>query len=196
MPRRKKKEVADNYNSLLSDKDILLAYCSTLSEARCRRAYQLLKLEFNTDNTRMIKLNKHGVQDDRGLLRMHTKQFDKCLEEFGKDMFNWLIERMYRYVENLTTRAERGETRAKSKLKEYTLQSIYPHLHDNWILDEYYKALGEQEQANRIDFYSIKTEEDALKYVQDIPPEYLDGYTGELEHLTARYPKVLEYIRR
>lgn len=193
MPRRKKQEVVEEYNSLLSDKDILIAYCSTLSEAKCKKAYKLLKFEFNDDKGKMIRLNEHAVQDDTGLLRLHKRQLDKALQEFGKDMFEWLIARMYNYVLWLQEKGEQGDVSRKSKFKAFTRESIYPRLHDNWIIDEYLKQSGDNYKP--IDFYSIKTEEQALQYVKELPAYLMDGCTTELEYLTAKYPKVLEYVR-
>lgn len=193
MPRRKKQEVVEEYNSLLSDKDILIAYCSTLSEAKCKKAYKLLKFEFNEDKGKMIRLNEHAVQDDTGLLRIHRRQLEACLKEFGKEMFQWLIKKTYERVEWHRQQAELGRVASKASYKELTTKSINPYIHGVKIINEYYKQSGDNYKP--IDFYSIKTEEQALQYVKELPAYLMDGCTTELEYLTAKYPKVLEYVR-
>lgn len=196
MAKRKKDEFKDQFSSLLSNKDVLIAYCSTLSEDKCKRAYKLLNDEFNIDRSKTIRLNANCVQDDIGLLRMTTKQFNKALTSLGEYKLKWCISCIYEYLDYLKQQIELGNVRAKRQYKLYTTESIYPQLMTGWVQERYSKEARPPVNLNagNLDFYCIKTENDALEYIKNMPIELVED-SPEIDFLTAKYPKVLQYIK-
>ena len=177
--------------SKLSDKEILIAFCNNLGDASCKKAYKLLMQEFNIDRSRLIRLNKNGVIDDGGLLRIKSKQYDKMLNECSEYKYKWLIGCLYEYVEYLKEKAELGDLQAKQKLKTYTNNSCYPNLMSGWVMDKYkmYGARNEPPREKRMSLDSVRTLDDAIKYINSIPQELLME-SPELEYLASKYPEI------
>ena len=74
-------------------------------------------------------------------------------------------------------------------------RALRPEL-NGWVQDRYAKeAHPPVNISSGIDFYCIHTEQDALEYVKSLPIELLED-SPEIDFLTCKYPKVLEYIRR
>lgn len=194
----KKKQQPNTFESYLTSKDVLIAYCSTLSEERCKKAYILLKDEFEIDRTKYIRLNSNCVQDDSGLLRIKKSQFDRILKEYGEYKLHWLIKYMYSYLDYLQSQIEIGDLRAKRQFNRYTKNSIYQYLKKGWLIDKYMQEARPPLTVispNTTDFYSISNEKDAIKYIQQLPPELMDVSSPEVEFLSTKYPGVLAYIR-
>lgn len=196
MARRKKDEFKEQFDTTLTNKEVLIAYCSTLSDDKCKRAYRLLRDEFNVDTSKVIRLNEFGVQDDRGLLRIKRKQLDKALTSLGEYKFKWCIGCIYGYLDYLKEQVELGNPKSKRQYRIYTTESIYPQLMSGWVQNRYAKEAHPPIgiDSGYIDFYTIKTESDALEYVQNMPIELLED-SPEIDFLTTKFPKVLEYIK-
>jgi len=194
----KKDTISITHHSVLSAQDVLIAYCSTLSEERAKRAYKMLREEFEVDRSKMVRLNKYGNVDDSGLIRMTTRQYNKMLKECGEYKFHWLVDCVYGYVEFVKGQADAGDARAKKQYKLYTTVSCYPKLMKGWVMDRYKRDATpppESMRAGSIDFYSIDCERKALEYISSLPQDLLVDSSPEIEFLSTRYPKVLEYIQ-
>lgn len=196
MARRKKEDIQNIYSTVLSDKEILIAYCSTLSDKRCKKAYEILKSEFNVDRSKTIRLNRHGVQDDTGLLRLSTLEYEKILASMEEYKFHWLIACIYDYLDYLQKQMDEGDRKARAQFNAYTRSSIYAKLRRGWAVNKFNTEAQIPQSASRkvLSIDDIEYEYQALEYIQQIPRELLQD-SSDVEYLATKYPKVLQYVK-
>lgn len=179
-----------DFEPKLSDKEILQAFVSTLSEKNCKEAYRLLRERYDKSKVRMLCLNRDGVVDQaNGLVRLRPKEFETLLATMGEYQFHWKIAKLYDWLYQLQDRAK-IEAPAKKMWKQYSKISHMYRLQKGWV-DEAYKreANPPPECREEIDFYSISSEEEALRYLQTLPERLRIG-SPEVEFLLLRYPKL------
>jgi hypothetical protein len=179
----------------LSNKDILIAYCSTLSDERARRAFKMLREEFEIDRTKTIRLNVKGNVDDSGLIRMTRRQYNKMVRECGEYKFHWLVECLHNYITHLKEQADLGDARAKRMFKLYTQSSCYPRLMKGWVMERYNRDATPPLENIGIDFFSIDSGDKAIEYIKSMPLELIAS-SPELEFLATKYPKVVKYMEK
>ena len=182
MARKKKSE------SGLTYQEILTSYILTLSENKCQEAYQLLRERFDVSRPRMVRLNKDGVVDTSGLVRLRPGELDKLMKTCGEYKFIWLINKLHTYLEELKERGE-AEPDARRRFKQYQKISHYYKLTKGWVAIRY-NAEGIQAPATSKttrDFYSICSMEEAQEYIDSLPPE-LRVDNPEIDWLVSVYP--------
>lgn len=176
-----------------NDKDILLAYCQGLPESKCKKAYLILREEFSPDCTRYVRFNELGKQDDSGLVKLKKRQLNLLLKRDGEFVTEWKIKRLHGYIKFLKDNMDKSLD-SKRKWKRYRDSDHYQVLANGWVHEAYLKEAPVPPVASgRIDFYSIRTGEEAIKYIEQEGLEYLSD-SPELEFLTNRYHVVAEYI--
>lgn len=183
-----------DYEPKLTNKEILQAFVSTLSEKNCKEAYRLLRERYDKSKVRMLLLNKEGVVDNiNGLVRLRPKEMETLLATEGEYKFHWKVSRLYDWLSELSERAK-VEAPAKRMWKQYTKISHFYRLQKGWVNDAYNReATPPPSELETVDFYSITSEEEALRYINTLPQSLRVG-SPEVEFLILRYPKLKEIL--
>ena len=183
-----------DFEQKLTAKEILQAFVSTLSEKNCKEAYRLLRERYDKSKVRMLLLNREGIPDDvHGLVRLRPKELETLLATEGEYKFHWKVTKLYDWLAELSERAK-IEAPARRMWRQYTKISHFYRIQKGWV-DEAYKreATPPPDALDTIDFYEINSEEEALRYIQTIPPNVRVG-SPEIEFLVLRYPKLKEAL--
>lgn len=177
----------------LTSAQVLQNYIATLPESKCKEAYMVLRERFDIVRPKIIKLNAEGVRDGNGRVRLRQGELDKLMKTTSDYKFHWLIFKLHNYLDFLAEKAE-SEAPAKRKLREYEKISHYHKLTKGWVAQAYDKEATPPKynrEPNTLDFYSIKTEAQAKRYIEDLPPE-LRINNPEIEWLVSVYPGLLK----
>ena len=177
----------------LNPSEVLSNYISTLSESKCKEAYQLLRERFDIVRPRIVRLNAEGQQDKNGRVRLRTGELEKLVQTTSEYKFHWLINKLHTYLDKLAEKAE-SEAPYKRKLKEYDKISHYYKLTKGWVAQAYLNEANPPKylrEPDVPDFYSIQNETQAKKYIDSLPPE-LRINNPEIEWLVGQYPSLME----
>ena len=182
-----------DYEEKLTAKEILQAFVSTLSDKNCKEAYRLLRERYDKSKVRMLTLNREGVPVVDGLVRLRPKEMETLLATEGEYKFHWKVAKLYDWLAELSERAK-IEVPAKRMWKQYTKISHFYRIQKGWVDEAYQREATPPPQAyDTVDFYNITSEEEALRYLQLLPPHLRIG-SPEVEFLTLRYPKLKEAL--
>lgn len=183
-----------DYVPKLTAKETLQAFVTTLSEKNCKEAYRLLRERYDKSKVRMLLLNRDGVVDNiNGLVRLRPKEMETLLATEGEYQFHWKVAKLYDWLAELSERAK-VEPPAKRMWKQYTKISHFYRMQKGWVDDAYRREATPPPSAREeIDFYSISSEEEALRYLQLLPPSLRVG-SPEVEFLVLRYPKLKDVL--
>lgn len=182
-----------DYEPKLTAKETLQAFVSTLSEKNCKEAYRLLRERYDKSKVRMLTLNREGIPDINGLVRLRPKEMETLLATEGEYKFHWKVAKLYDWLAELSERAK-IEAPAKRMWKQYTKISHFYRIQKGWVNDAYNReATPPPSEMNNIDFYSISSEEEALRYI-NLLPEAIRVGSPEVEFLVLRYPKLKEAL--
>lgn len=190
-----RKRTVTEQMELLSDKEILIAFCSGLTDGKSRKAYLLLKQEFDVDRSKGVWLNGYGHMADCGLVRMTSKQYHRLLAECSEYKIKWMVGRLHEYLDYIQEQAKNGCAKSKRQFKLYRDSSCYPKLTGNgWVHQEYLKyGSPPPDEPKGIDFFSISNEKMAMEYIESLPLQ-MGMDSPELEFLASRYSSVREYL--
>lgn len=173
-----------------SDRETLIAYISTLSDKKCKEAYQILLERFEIHRARCLTFNREGIETKppEGKIRLTPNEFDRVLNEYGEQGFHELCEILYDYIVNLEERAV-SEVVARTRLKNYQKISHYYKLTKGWVAQRYTEAHPELAIINEnppLSFGLIKTKGQAIEYIKSIPNE-LRFDNPEIVYLVQAY---------
>ena len=175
----------------LTDREVLTSYIITLSDNKCKEAYQILREHFDIKRPRMVKLNAEGVADPNGRVRLRQGELKKLRDKCGEYKFLWLVNTLHNYITDLEARAA-CDSNLRRRLKEYQRISHYYKMTKGWVAQKYVieGAPGAPKEPKGLDFYSISSLEDARKYVASLP-RYLRIDNPEIEYLVSKYPELI-----
>ena len=89
-----------------TNKEILLAFCNTLSEANSIKAYKLLTEEFEIRRPVVLKFNRDGIEDKKeGKVRLRRQDVAKITELLGEKYLLLAIQIMNDYIAYLEQQA-------------------------------------------------------------------------------------------
>lgn len=175
----------------LSSKETLIAYVSTLSEGKCKIAYQALQERFEIHRKRNLLFNREGIEAlaPDGKVRLTPNQYQKVLEIYGELGFHRLVEILYDYIVNLEERAP-VEVTAKQRLKTYQSISHYYKMTQGWVAQRYEQEhpefLESKPKMVQIEFKDIDNKSKAIEYINSIP-KHLRYENMEIDFLIAQY---------
>lgn len=161
-----------------TDKEILLAYCSTLSDRKCKIAYQLLTERFEIHRKKYLLFNREGEEATapQGKVRLRPYQLERILKVYGHHGLHILIEILYDYIVYLENNWE-CVVAGKKKLRDLQSISHYGILTKGWVAEKFHRlypnfSLGrEDEEEELIDFFKIENKTQAIKFIKQTPPE-------------------------
>ena len=173
----------------MDNRSILQAYIQTLSDKKCKEAYQILRERYDITRPKIIRLNAEAKPDGSGKVRLREKELERLLKTCGEYKFRWLVAKLHSYLDSLEERGE-CEAECKRRLKKYGTISHYHKLSKGWVAEAYAKeVVPTRRDKEFVDFYSISNEEEAFIYVNQLPPS-LRINSPEVEYLMTRYPKL------
>lgn len=179
-----------------TNKEILLAFCNTLSEANSIKAYKLLTEEFEIRRPVVLKFNRDGVEDKKdGKVRLRRQDVTKITELLGEKYLLVAIQIMFDYISWLEEKAP-YEANARRKLRDLKTRNHYIDLTRGWVaekIEKNYPAINRNLDIETLSLEDVKTLEQARTFVKQLP-SYLRINNPEVDLLVMRYPELLEEI--
>lgn len=179
-----------------SNKEILLAFCNTLSEANSIKAYKLLTEEFEIRRPVVLKFNRDGVEDKKeGKVRLRRQDVGKITELLGEKYLLLAIQIMYDYISYLEQQAPYDATKRR-KLRDLKTRNHYIDLTRGWVaekIEKNYPAINRSLDIETLSLEDVKTLEQARTFVKQLP-SYLRINNPEVDLLVMKYPELLEEI--
>lgn len=180
----------DKPKEKLKPQEVLIAYCSTLSDKKAKEAYQILLERFEVHRARVLTFHRNGQEcpPPNGKIRLTPSQYETILSTYGEQGFHELCEILYDYIVYLEERAE-SEVIARRRLKEYQKISHYYKLTKGWVAQRYEEAHPNtivNLENKPLNFFDISTKAQAIEYIKSIPNELrLDN--KEIAYLIMEY---------
>lgn len=189
MPR-KKDQLKLNIPKL-TNKEVLIAYVSTLNDKQAKEAYQILLERFDIHRARVIKFNRNGVQDTNGKVRLTQNEYNKIITEKGELYFHSAVEILYDYIVYLEERSQ-SESTLRPRLREYNRISHYYKLTKGWVVEKYQKEYGatHSNYNKTLSVWDINTLEEAQRYYNELPSE-LRINNPEIDYLVTKFPSLI-----
>jgi hypothetical protein len=179
-----------------TNKEILLAFCNTLSEANSIKAYKLLTEEFEIRRPVVLKFNRDGVEDKKeGKVRLRRQDVGKITELLGEKYLLLAIQIMYDYISYLEQQAPYDATKRR-KLRDLKTRNHYIDLTRGWVaekIEKNYPAINRSLDIETLSLEDVKTLEQARTFVKQLP-SYLRINNPEVDLLVMKYPELLEEI--
>lgn len=179
-----------------TNKEILLAFCNTLSEANSIKAYKLLTEEFEIRRPVVLKFNRDGVEDKKeGKVRLRRQDVGKITELLGEKYLLLAIQIMYDYISYLEQQAPYDATKRR-KLRDLKTRNHYIDLTRGWVaekIEKNYPAINRSLDIETLSLEDVKTLEQARIFVKQLP-SYLRVNNPEVDLLVMKYPELLEEI--
>lgn len=179
-----------------TNKEILLAFCNTLSEANSIKAYKLLTEEFEIRRPVVLKFNRDGVEDKKeGKVRLRRQDVGKITELLGEKYLLLAIQIMYDYISYLEQQAPYDATKRR-KLRDLKTRNHYIDLTRGWVaekIEKNYPAINRSLDVETLSLEDVKTLEQARTFVKQLP-SYLRINNPEVDLLVMKYPELLEEI--
>lgn len=179
-----------------TNKEILLAFCNTLSEANSIKAYKLLTEEFEIRRPVVLKFNRDGVEDKKeGKVRLRRQDVGKITELLGEKYLLLAIQIMYDYISYLEQQAPYDATKRR-KLRDLKTRNHYIDLTRGWVaekIEKNYPAINRSLDIETLSLEDVKTLEQARTFIKQLP-SYLRINNPEVDLLVMRYPELLEEI--
>ena len=181
----------------MTNKEILIAFCNTLSESEARKAYMMLADYYCIKRSVCKKFNSEGKEDPNGLVRLRKSDYKRLIDIYGEDWTLAAIKVLHSYIEYLEQNKE--EPKYKAKLRQLKTKSHYPIFKQDWIAERV-KKMNINSKATRnpykddYSFYHIESIDQARDYIKPIPSA-LRVNNFEVEYLTSQYPDLLVEIQ-
>lgn len=174
-----------------SDREVLIAYISTLPDKYMKEIYQLLTERYDLHRAKYILLNREGIKAKApdGKVRLRPYQMERLISGYGEQGFHILVEYMYDYIKYLEENTE-CVLRGKQKLKELQTISHYHIMGKGWVAKKFMRNYPQysiaEEQQQYIDFMDVTNRSQAIEFIRQIPPE-LRFDNKEIIYLVDKY---------
>lgn len=179
-----------------TNKEILLAFCNTLSETNSLRAYKLLSEEFEIRRPVVIKFDRDGNENKvEGKVRLRRQDVEKITEVLGEKYLLLAIQIMYDYISYLEQKAP-YEAGARRKLRDLKTRNHYIDLTRGWVaekIEKNYPAATRNLEIEALSLEDVNTLGQARAYIKSIP-SYLRINNPEVDLLVSKYPELLEEL--
>lgn len=177
----------------LTNKEILIGYCTTLSEKSAGQAYKVLEEFFGTRKKDVIKFNADGTEDKQGYVRLRHRDVRAILENLGEDYFKLACNLMHNYMAYVKEQAVYNSTK-RAKFRELSTSTHYLILTKGWVaqkIEEEGLLQTTQKLYNSpVDFFNINTIDEALTYINGLPSE-LRLNNPEINYLLLKFPQIM-----
>ena len=161
----------------MSDREIVMAYISTLPDSKMQEVYQILTERYEIHKRKFMLFNREGVEAKApdGKVRLRPYQYERLIKAYGEQGFHRLVEIFYDYLTYLENNWECVKD-GKRKLKDLSVISHYHILGKGWVAQKYERenpqvSVIQDEGEELIDFYEVESKTQAIKFIQQTPPE-------------------------
>ena len=161
----------------MSDREIVIAYISTLPDSKMKEVYQLLTERYEIHKRKFMLFNREGIEAKapEGKVRLRPYQYERLLASYGEQGFHILVEYMWDYLDYLEKNWE-CVVDGKRKLRDLTTVSHYHIMGKGWVAQKYERnypqvSITNQPEEEMIDFFEIENKSQAIRYIQQTPPE-------------------------
>lgn len=175
-----------------TDKEVVIAYITTLPDKYMKDIYQLLTERYDIHRAKYLLFNREGVQckAPEGKVRLRPYQVERLIKGYGEQGFHRLIEIFYDYLVYLENNTE-CVVRGKQKLKELSVISHYNILSKGWVAERFVRenpqfSYYEEPDEEYIDFFDIDSKGKAIKFIKQTPIE-LRYDNQEIIYLVDKY---------
>lgn len=179
-----------------TNKEVLLAFCNTLSEANSLRAYKLLSEEFEIRRPVVLKFNREGAEDKtNGKVRLRKQDVVKITEMLGEKYLLLAIQIMYDYIEYLESKSS-YEAKARRTLRDLKTRNHFIDLTRGWVarkIEHDYPAVNRSLDIKTLTLEDVDTLEKAKTFVKQLP-SYLRINNPEVDCLVMKYPELIEEL--
>lgn len=179
-----------------TNKEILLAFCNTLSEANSLRAYKLLSEEFEIRRPVVVKFDRDGNENKlEGKVRLRKQDVVKITELLGEKYLLLAIQIMYDYINYLEQQAPYDASKRR-KLRDLKTRNHFIDLTRGWVaekIEKEYPAINRSLDIETLSLEDVKTLEQARTFIKQLP-SYLRINNPEVDLLVMKYPELLEEI--
>lgn len=177
----------------MSDREIVMAYISTLPDTKMKEVYQILTERYEIHKRKFMLFNREGVEAraPNGKIRLRPYQYERILGTYGEQGFHRLVEILYDYITYLEENTECVRD-GRRKLKDLSVISHYHILTKGWVAQRYeqenpqYSIILDEDTEKLVDFFEIESKAQAIKYIQQTPKE-LRYDNQEIIYLTSKY---------
>lgn len=179
----------------MTNKEVLIAFCNTLSDNEAKKAYDMLAEYYNIKRSVFKKYNEDGIEDSNGKVRLRKADYQRLIDMFGQPYVVSAIRELANYINYLEQNKE-GNASYKSKLRKLATSSHYPLLKSEWIAQRVRKQKIKSEGYSNpyketYEFYKISNQEEALTYLKSIPRAFWNN-NKEVEYLLTQYPELVK----
>lgn len=178
--------------SKLTNKEVLIAYVSTLPDNKCKEAYQILTERYDIHKRKYLLFNRQGVEAKApdGKIRLRPFHYERILRMYGEDGFHRLVELLYDYIVYLEENTD-CVFNGRKKLRDLQTICHYNILTKGWVAQEYFKenpnvSIRDDEQNDIVDFFDIDTKFMAIRFIKQTPPE-LRFDNDDIAYLITKY---------
>lgn len=174
-----------------SDREVLIAYISTLPDKYMKEIYQLLTERYDLHRAKYILLNREGIKAKapEGKVRLRPYQMERLISGYGEQGFHILVEYMYDYIKYLEENTE-CVLNGKRKLRELQTISHYHIMGKGWVAEKFMRNYPQysitEEQAEYIDFFDVTNRNQAIEFIRQTPVE-LRYDNQEIIYLVDKY---------
>lgn len=161
----------------MEPKEILRAYCSTLTDKQAKIAYQLLTERFEIHKKKFLLFNRDGKEAKApdGKIRLRPFHVERILATYGEWGFHHLIEILYDYIVYLENNVDCVAS-GRRKLNNLSQISHYNILTKGWVAEKFHQmypnfSIVEEEEEELVDFFKIENRSQAIKFINQTPKE-------------------------
>ena len=175
-----------------TDREVLMAYISTLPDKHMKEIYQILTERYDLHRAKYILLNREGIKAKapEGKVRLRPYQVERLIKGYGEQGFHRLVEIFWDYLDYLEKNTE-CVVRGKQKLKELSVISHYNILGKGWVAEKFIRenpqfSYHEEPDEEYIDFFDVTSRSQAIKFIRQTPVE-LRFDNQEIIYLVDKY---------
>ena len=175
-----------------TDKEMVIAYITTLPDKYMKDIYQILTERYDIHKAKYLLFNREGVQAKapEGKVRLRPYQVERLIKGYGEQGFHRLVEIFWDYLDYLEKNTE-CVVRGKQKLKELSVISHYNILGKGWVAEKFVRenpqfSYYEEPDEEYIDFFDVDSKGKAIKFIRQTPVE-LRFDNQEIIYLVDKY---------
>lgn len=176
----------------LSDREQVVALISTIPDKHMKDILLFLQERYVPHRTKYMLFNREGIEAKapEGKVRLRPYQYERLVKGYGEQGFHILVEYMWDYLDYLEKNWE-CIVNGKKKLKELSVISHYHIMGKGWVAQKFEHnypqySIIEEPDEDMIDFFDIENKSQAIKYIQQTPPE-LRFDNQEITYLVNKY---------
>lgn len=176
----------------MSDREIVMAFISTLPDKKMKEVYQLLTERYAIHKAKYLLFNREGIESKapEGKIRLRPYQYERLIKVYGEQGFHRLVEILYDYITYLEENTE-CVYNGRRKLKDLSVISHYHILSKGWVAEKYMRenpqvSIYDESEDESIDFFEVEDKAQAIRFINQTSPE-LRFDNSDIVYLMNKY---------